>query len=328
MKGWYKFMSKKVTLLLFILSIFFTSTLFGSQNKKIAYLVSDIRIPFWSIMSKGIVEKATQEGYSVDILSANNIKKNELKNITTVIKKKYDGIIISPINSSTAGTIINLANKAHIPVTVSDIGADFGEYVAYISSDNLTGAYHIGKVLTQKMQEKGYGKSGTVGIVAIPQKRANGQARTQGFMRALDEAGIKAAGLLQQVDFSYKETYNHSKTLIQNNPNLKAIWLQGSDRYQGALDAIKDSGNEGKILLVCFDAEPEFLQMIPNGQLVGAAMQQPFLMGYKAAHALLQHLQGISVVKEQKLDILAISQKNINQKLPIIKKNVLGLDGD
>ena len=312
----------KYVLVLLILCNF----LFANSTKTLAYLVSDIRIPFWSIMAKGIQNQATQAGYELKVYSADNIKENELKNTIDAINSKVDGIIISPINSSTAVTILKFAKNANIPVVISDIGTEDGEYVSFISSNNEDGAYNIGKVLVKKMQELNYDKNGTVGIVSIPQKRANGKARTQGFMNALNEANIKGAGLLQQVDFSYEETYAHSMLLIKENPNLKALWLQGSDRYQGALDAIKDSGNEGKILLICFDAEPEFIDMIQNGTLVGAAMQQPYLMGQKATQSLIDHINGKKVEKIQQLEILAISNENIQEKLPIIKRNVLGIE--
>lgn len=296
------------------------------QKKKLAYIVSDISIPFWSIMAKGIEHKAKEKGYEVEVYGSANIKKTELQNAVKAIKEGVDALIISPINSSTAVTVLKFAQNAGIPVVISDIGTDGGEYLSFISSNNENGAYEIGKVLAKKMQDLGIDKDGTVGIVSIPQKRANGKARTNGFMKALDEAGIKSSGLLQQVDFSYEETYEHSLTLINQDPNLKAIWLQGSDKYQGALDAIKKSGKEEEILLICFDAEPEFLDMIPQGKLVGAAMQQPYLMGEKAVESLYDHFSGKEVQKQQQLEILAISGENIEEKLPIIKRNVLGME--
>jgi len=277
-------------------------------------------------MSKGIKSKAKELGYEVEIYSAGNLKKKEIQNTAIALKSGIEGLVISPINSSTASTILKFAERSNIPVVISDIGTDSGEYVSFISSNNSEGAYQIGKVLAKKMEELGIDKDGTVGIVSIPQKRANGKARTSGFIKAMNEANIKSAGLLQQVDFSYKETYEYSIKLIKDNPSLKALWLQGSDRYQGALDAIKDSGNEGKILLVCFDAEPEFVDMIQNGQLVGAAMQQPYLMGSKAVESLVKHINGKKVSKKQQLEVLAISKDNIQEKLPIIKRNVLGIE--
>lgn len=309
---------------IFILMIFLGTTLFA--QKKVVYIVSDISIPFWNIMSKGMKKAANERGYTLEVLSANNSKAYQMELTAKALKQKIDGLIISPINSASAATILSVSKRFHVPVVISDIGTDGGEYVSFISSNNFDGAYNIGKVLAKKMQKLGYDKDGTVGIVSIPQKRANGKARTAGFMKAMDEAGIKGAGLLQQVNFSYQETYDHSMKLIQENPNLKALWLQGSDKYQGALDAIKDSGKKGEVLLICFDAEPEFLEMIPEGKLVGAAMQQPYLMGYEALVQLDNYLQGKEVTKNKELEILAISEENIAKKLPIIKRNVLGIE--
>ncbi|MET0024140.1 MAG: substrate-binding domain-containing protein [Sedimenticola sp.] len=294
-------------------------------DKKLAYIVSDIRIPFWDIMDRGVKSAARELGYSVQTYSAENSLKSELENVSKAINDKVDGIVVSPTNSSACVTILKLAKNAGIPVAISDIGTDGGEYVTYISSDNLDGAYKIGLVLAKKMRQVGW-DDGRVGIVAIPQKRANGQARTAGFMKAMREAGIKGAGIEQQVDFSYKETYDLSTKIIKSAPDLRAIWLQGSDRYQGALDAIADAGKKDDILLISFDAEPEFLDMIPNGVLVGAAMQQPYLMGREAVVALDNHLHGKPVEMHKQLEILAISNENIEEMLPTIKRNVLGIE--
>jgi ribose transport system substrate-binding protein len=294
------------------------------KKKKLAYLVSDIRIPFWEIMSRGIKAKASELGYEVVVYSASNKLKNELANTAQAIKSGVNGLIISPISSSSAVTILKFAQKAKTPVVISDIGTKSGEYVSFVSSNNIQGAYELGKILTKQMKEL-HLENGTVGIVAIPQKRSNGQKRTAGFMQALNEAGVKASGLRQQKDFSYKETYEHAKALIKNDTNLKALWLQGSNRYQGALDAIADSGKKGEILLICFDAEPEFLSMIRKGELVGSAMQQPFLMGENAVMAIDAKLNGKDVKKNIELPILAISKENIQTNAPIIQRNVLGI---
>lgn len=297
----------------------------NKEPKKLAYIVSDSRIPFWAIMGRGIKHSANALGYEVAIYSADNSAKRELENTAKALKEKVSGIIISPTNSSASVTILKLAKKSGIPVVISDIGTDSGEYVSYISSNNKDGAYNIGKVLTQKMQQLGW-NDGSVGIIGIPQKRLNGQLRTAGFMQAMEEAGIKGAGIKQQSTFSYQETYDFSKQLIKEHPKLRAIFIQGSDRYKGALDAIADSGKKGNILLVSFDAEPIFLDLIPQGILVGAAMQQPYLMGEEAVRILDKYFNGKTIEKNPQLPILAISTDNIKNNLPIIKRNVLGIE--
>lgn len=294
-------------------------------SPRIIYITSDTRIPFWNVLSRGIHRQATALGYQVETLNAQNHARTELELVAGAIRQQVDGIIISPTNSSAAATLIKLSAKADIPVVIADIGADSDRYVAYISADNRGGAYAIGTILTRALEQRDW-QQGRVGIIAIPQKRLNGQQRTAGFMQALDEAGIQNAAMRQQVDFSHDETYRFTRELITTVPDLRAIWLQGSDRYQAALDALADTGKQDDVLLVTFDAEPDFLQLIPDGVLVGAAMQQPYLMGEKAVMALHDHLQGKAVVPEQKLPVLAISADNIGANLALIRRNVLGLE--
>jgi ABC-type sugar transport system substrate-binding protein len=297
----------------------------GTSAKQLVYLVSDVRIPFWDIMRRGIAQAAKQHGYQLTTHSADNSPRKELEAAAQAIRKRVDGIIISPTTSSACATILKLAQSAGIPVVIADIGTDGGQYVSYISSDNRQGAYQIGQVLAERMLEKGW-NDGRVGIVAIPQKRANGRARTDGFMQAMHESGIKGAGILQQADFSYRETYDFSNKLLAENPDLRAIWLQGSDRYQAALDAIAAAGRGQEVLLLTFDAEPEFMDLIAEGVLVGAAMQQPYLMGEKAVASLHRHLQGLAVEQEQMLPVLAVSASNIAQNRDLIRRNVLGIE--
>ena len=311
-----------------VLLLFFISNLYSNQQKKLAYIVSDINIPFWQIISKGIKDKSNELGYEIHIYSSNNLKKNELENLASAISLKIDGLIISPINSSTASTLLEIAKMNKIPTIVADIGSDSQDYLSFISSDNKKGAYELGKILSKYMKSLSWNKEGTVGIIAIPQKRLNGKDRTLGFIQALDEESIKVSGFYQQVDFSYEETYNYSKKLIEENKNLRAIWLQGSDKYKGALDAIKKANKQNEIALICFDAEPEFLEMIQNGDLVASAMQQPYIIGQEAVVTLNNYFNNKEVKKEQKMEILSISKENIDDKLKIIKLNVLGIKSD
>lgn len=291
---------------------------------KVVYITTDGRIPFWEIMGRGIQNRGASLGYEVEVLSAGNSIKRELELTVEAIKKHVDGIIVSPSTSSACATILKFAQKANIPVVISDVGTDGGEYVSYIASNNKEGAYQIGKVLAQRLKEKGW-DDGRVGIVAIPQKRLNGKARTAGFREAMNEAQIRGAGMRQLVSWDEAETYRFAKEMIRIYPDLRALWLQTSNAYRGALRAIDESGKKGEMLLVAFDAEPEFLDLIPKGVIVGSAMQQPYLMGEKAMEAMHRHLSGEEVPAQVSVPILSVSSSNIREMLPMIKRNVLGI---
>ena len=305
-------------------TLFLTTTYANSGSNKIAYIVTSEKIPFWSIMSRGINNSAKKLGYEVKIYDSKNSIKHELELTVQAIKDGVSGIIISPNNSSSCVMVLKLAANANIPVVISDVGTDSGEYVSYISSNNKDGAYAIGIVLANKMKELKINNK-RVGIVAIPQNRLNGQQRTNGFMKAMEEFNIKGADLKQIQEWDEKETYNFVKSMITRYTNLGAIWIQTSNMYQGAIDAIKDSGKKDEVLLISFDAEPAFIDLIQKNVLVGSAMQQPFLMGEESMNTMHKHLIGKTVPKDIQVPILSVSIKNIKKILPIIRRNVLGI---
>ncbi len=180
-------------------ALFSPLTPVNAAEGRLVYLVSDLRIPFWDIMWRGIHQRARTLDYNIEVYSAENDPRRELEFTVNAIKNQVDGIVLSPTNSSAAVTLLKLANKAGIPVVLADIGAESGDYVSYIASDNYLGSYNLGKVLVDALRARQW-QDGSVGIIAIPQKRANGQARTAGFMKALSEGGIKGSDILQQVD--------------------------------------------------------------------------------------------------------------------------------
>lgn len=308
----------------FFITIFliFNFTYASENDKKLIYIVPDLNIPFWKIMSNGIENKTNELNYTLEIFDSQNQSKIELENIIKAIQNKPAGIVLTPTNSSASVTLLKFAKEANIPVVISDVGTNEGDYVSYISSNNFEGAYKLGLMLSEKMLELNiYNK--TVAIIAIPQTRLNGKARTDGFMKALKENNINAAGLKQLNEFSENEAYKFTKEFIKENPNLGAIWIQTSNIYNGVLNAIKESNKE--ILLVSFDAEPIFIDLISKDVLVGSAMQQPYLMGETAVQTIDLFLNGKTVEKNIELDILSISKNNLKKEYSKIEKNVLGI---
>jgi ABC-type sugar transport system substrate-binding protein len=79
------------------------------------------------------------------------------------------------------------------------------------------------------------------------------------------------------------------------------------------------------MLLICFDAEPEFIDLIRKGILVGAGIQQPFLMGEKAVDAMHTYLNGGQPPEHMRLPVLVVTRKNIDAELPTIRRNLLGI---
>lgn len=293
-----------------------------AAEKTVVYLTPGLDLPFWRYLSKGIENTVKPAGYGFLALDSHNNAATQLKNAQDVIARGVAGICISPTDSSTAPAVLALAQKAGIPVIISDIGTNSGEYVSFVISDNFEGAYGIGKVLGEQLKAKGW-QNGSVGLVTISQARKNGQARTAGFRKAMKEAGItKEAGLQQMQSYTADETFRFVQDMLTAHPDMRGLFVQTDQPTTGALRAIKAARREGQVLVAAFDGTPELVQLIKSGQVVGSGMQQPYQMGVESAKALLAHYKGEKVPRETSVPILVVTSQNVDQMMPTIKQTV------
>lgn len=294
----------------------------AAASKDIVYLTPGLDLPFWRYLSKGVEKVATEKGYGFQVLDSHNSAQTQLQNAQDAIARGVAGIVISPTDSSTAPTVLQLAKKANIPVVIADIGTNSGDYVSFIISDNYKGANGVGQALADLMKEKGW-QGGSVGIVSISQARKNGQARTKGFKDAMSAAGITGdAGLQQMQSYTADETFKFTQDMLVANPNMRGLFIQTDQPSIGALRAIKAAHRDGQVLVAGFDGIPEFVDLLKSGELVVSGMQQPYLMGEKSAEALFSYLAGAKPEKQILVPILVVTSKNIDQLLPTVKETV------
>jgi ABC-type sugar transport system substrate-binding protein len=293
-----------------------------AAGKQLAYLTPGLDLPFWRILAKGINDEAKAAGGSSTAYDSHNNAQTQLQNAQDAIARKVDGILISPTDSSTCPAVLNLAKRAGIPVVIADIGTTGGDYVSFIISDNYQGANGIGKVLAQKMAAKGGSKA--VGLVTISLARNNGKARTNGFMKAMNDAGIKQVALSQMQTYTADETLHFVQDMLTAHPDLGGLFVETDQPTLGALRAISAAHKENQVLVAAFDGIPEFVDLIKKGTIVGSGMQQPYLMGQQSARALLDHLSGKMPEKQILVPIQVVTQENIAQLEPTIRKTVFG----
>lgn len=294
-----------------------------AQSGDVVYLTPGLDLPFWRYLSKGVESIATAKGYGYQALDSRNDAKVQLQNAQDAIARGVAGIIISPTDSSTAPSVLSLAEKAGIPVVIADIGTNEGNYVSFISSDNYEGAKGVGEALAKALEAKGW-SSDSVGLVTISQARKNGQARTNGFRDGLTAGGFtgEEADLQQMQAYTAEETFKYTQDMLTGNPGMRGMFVQTDQPSIGALQAIKAARKEGEVLVAAFDGIPEFVELLKSGELVVSGMQQPFLMGARSGEALMEHLGGGVPEAEIVVPIMVVTSENIDEVLPTITESV------
>lgn len=305
------------------LSLFCVASLVFSTAaaQEFAYLTPGLDLPFWRYLATGIEDTAVANEATLNVYDSGNDAATQLRNAQDAIARGVAGIILSPTDSSTAPSILSLAERAGIPVVIADIGTESGEYVSFIISDNYDGAYQVGEYLAEQLEARGW-PSGPVGLVTISLARLNGQNRTEGFRQAMTEAGVEEAALQQMQRYTADETLRYVQDMLTANPDLHGIFVQTDTPTLGAVRGISAARRDGDVLLAAFDGVPEFVPLIESGQIIASGMQQPYLMGQTSMQAMLDHLAGNEPEKEILIPIILVTQDNLEEVLPTITESV------
>lgn len=292
-----------------------------AQDKTIVYMSAGLEAPFWRYVAKGVEDAADAHGYGYSALDSRNNAQAQLQNAQDAVAKKVTGIVLSPTDSSTAPAVLDLAAKAGIPVSFAGIGTVSGDYVTFVTSNDEEGAYDTGVELAKAFKDRGW-ENAKVGLVTISQARQNGVMRTNGFVKAMDEAGHEVVARNEMQLYTADETFRYVQDMLTANPDLKGIFVQTDTPTLGAVRAVQAMRRGDDTLIAAFDGVPEFIELIKSGDLVASGMQQPYEMGRQAAEALIAQIEGGSPEKTITLPILVATEGNIDAMLPDIKQSV------
>lgn len=304
----------------------------AAEEYQIAYLTPGLNVPFWKYLSDGIKQAAATDAaksgakITVTDYDSQNSAATQLQNAQDVITAGVDLIIISPTDSSSAPEVLELAAENKVPVVIADIGTDSGDFVSFVISSNESGAYDAGKVLMSTMADKGW-KGGDVLMITISQARLNGQNRTKGFTRAVEEAGGKIVQFLESKDYTRAEAQTQASDMISANPDAHGFFAQHDEAALGSEAAIEESGKADEIVLASFDGSPESVELIKQGKIVAAAMQQPVLMGRISAEVGLKHLRGEQVEKQTEVPTILVTPQNVKDLEAKLADTVFPVEG-
>ena len=278
------------------------------KEYQIAYLCPSMDNPFWRYMATGVEREAEKLGnVTVTTYDSKNSADIQYTNAQDVIVKQVDGIVISPTDSASCVAVLSLAEEAGIPVAISDIGTDSGEYVTYVQTNNLDGAREEGEYLASLLSE-----GDQVAEIVGPQARQNQQDRKAGFEEGLSSSGAEVVDFRQMEKENRSEGETYTQDYLTAYPELKAIFCTNGDATLGVLAACQAAGRD-EVLIMGFDCNEELLEEIQAGTIAGISAQQPILMGAKALDGVIAHLNGEEVEQIQEVETLLVTKDNINE---------------
>lgn len=276
---------KKLTSLVIALGFVFSTSAMAKET--IALAISTLDNPFFVTLKEGAEKKAKELGYNLVVLDSQNDPAKELSNVEDVTVRGATVLLINPTDSEAVGTAVAVANKKNIPVITLDRGANKGNVVSHIASDNVAGGKMAGDFIAEKV-----GKNAKViqleGIAGTSAARERGE----GFKQAIEANQFELLAS-QPADFDRTKGLNVMENLLASHGSAKAVFAQNDEMALGALRAIKASGKN--ILVVGFDGTDDAVKAVNGGQLAATIAQQPDKIGELGVEAADKVLKGEKV---------------------------------
>lgn len=188
-------------------------SLAARETKSIGLIIKEIDNPYFTKLMKGVYDTCSQLGYSVLLASSELSPVREIDIVKTLVSKRVDGLIISPLHSEEVDFtyLSNLLNDNY-PLVMLGTVTNFSTNVVDI--DNAKAAYDAVSYLIDSGHKR-------IAHFAGPLWSGHGQKRLEGYKQALIDHSLSIdKNYIVQVEPYTPDGYQAGKALFSRGVQL------------------------------------------------------------------------------------------------------------
>ena len=311
-------------LLFILLVLFLLAPLAFAQagkNWTFTYVTPGLDVPFWRDVSIGIHRAGEAMGIKIVDADSRNSAATQFKNVQDQITAGVDAILISPTDSASCPAVLELAEKAKVPVVIVDIGTDSGNYLSFVKTDNVGGSGEAAKYLAAQLKKKGWSGS-EIGMIDVSLARSNGRDRLKGFKDVMEAQGFKVIAPLEGQNYTRVESMKFAQDILTAHPGIRGFYGAYDEAILGTITAVETMNKMNDLLMVSFDGSLESVQALKDGKLGAIAAQQAVLMGRLGLNAAVDYLNGKQVKKRIDVPCFLVTRENVEQSMKKLSEDV------
>ena len=282
----------------------------GGGRRTIAVIPKGVSHFFWQSVHAG-AEAAGRES-NVEIVWKGPAQETDYAGQTNIVEdaisRRVDGIVLAPTHKDALVPVVERAAREGIPVTIMDSGIGTENYVSYVATDNRQGGANAAERLAQRL-----GGKGRVAILGVKAGSVSTDQREEGFRET-----IKAKYPdIEVVAFQYGESdrarsLDRATDILTAHPDLDGFFASNESSTVGAVQAIKQKGLAGKVVLVGFDSSPNLIEDLKAGAIDSLVLQNPYKMGYEAVKAMVAKLDGQTPPRTIDTGVKLLTKENLD----------------
>jgi ribose transport system substrate-binding protein len=266
----------------------------GRETRDQYFLVTvNTQIPYWQTAASGFTKAASEIQVQGIIAGPNNYDPEaEQREFRRVAQLKPAGILVSPADPELMKADIDAAIAAGIPVMTVDADSSASKRLSFIGTNNYEAGRLGGEIVSRSLHG-----NGRVAIFSMPEQ-TNLNERYRGYMEIL--TAYPQVTVLPVVDIKGNPqiAFDQAQQLLAGNAKVDAFVCLDALGGKGVAKALNAAHVTGKTL-IAMDYDPETLEWIRKGYILGTIAQRPFTMGFVG----LKMLDDLHRHKPQSLDV-------------------------
>lgn len=280
------------------------------DSYKVYLITMDQMDQYWANVDKGCkkaVDELKSGGVTVDYKWSAPDKKDDAQQIEKINNAVADGaqaILLAANGPTAVNESLKEAEAAGVKIVYVDSPADYPA-VRTLSTDNEAAGKTAGEKLIEALKAKNI-TSGDIGIISVNTSTDSTMKRENGFRSAFDGTEFKILET-QYCEGEAAQSQNAASNFLAQG----CVGLYGCNEGStvGVGNAIKEAG--GKAIGIGFDTSDAILDLIEQGNLLGAMAQNPSTMGYEGVKTAIKAIKGEEAGENLDTGVTAVTKDNV-----------------
>ena len=275
-------------LILFLSGICCVSAARAADKPKMAVVISTLNNPWFVVLGDAAKAKALELGYDATVFDSQNDTAKEASHFENIIAGGYKAILFNPTDSKGSVANVEKAKAAGLPVFCIDREIESTTAAtSQLLSDSYAGCVALGQYFVKEVGKEG-SYAELLGIVGDN----NTFNRSKGFHSVVDRfPGLKMVAQ-QSADFDRAKALEVFESILQKNPDIKAVFCGNDSMAMGAYQALVAAGRTDKVKVFGFDGADDVVKLIAEKKITATGMQYPKVMAQKAAEFADAYIKG------------------------------------
>src|SRR5919201_559800 len=283
-----------------------------SGTIRLAVVPKAVGFSFWEDAHKGATcaaSKLKDVNVSWDGVSAETDVSGQVDLLQNFLTSGVNGLVYAATDAKTLYNVTKQAMDKKTPVVNIDSGTNpQPPSVPVFATDNVAAAQKVPDLIAKQLGKKG----GKVAFIPFQAGTVTNDQRTQGFKEGLKKHPELKLVATQSSQSDVNTALRVTSDILTAHPDLNAIFAANEPGVIGAAQAVRQAGKAGKIVIIGWDAAPDEVKGVKNGEISALVVQNPFRMGYDAVNAIVKKIRSGTQPKSEDTGVTFVTKSNID----------------